>query len=176
MRQAAALRGTGTAMLNEFLPQRADNAYHGHKLALWLFAVIILMRIVMSLNSILNGRTIANSADGIPLHTYTPAAAQTAVSLFALLGLSSFIICLLCILVLVRYRSLVPVMFALLLLQSLGGRLILHFLPIIRTGTPPGIYVSLILLAFMVVGLALSLWRSRPAQRDIGDSQRTMHA
>jgi hypothetical protein len=163
-------------MLNEFLPQRTDNAYHGHKLALWLFAAVILMRTVMSLNSILNGRTVASSADGIPLHTYTPAAAQTTVSLFALVGLSSFIICLLCILVLVRYRSLVPVMFALLLLQSLGGRLILHFLPIIRTGTPPGIYVNLILLAFIVVGLALSLWRSLPARRDIGDSQPVMDA
>lgn len=162
-------------MLNEFLPQRADNAYQGHKLALWLFAVVILLRVTMSLNSILNGHTIASSADGIPLDTYTPAAAQTTVSLFALLGFSSFIICVLCILVLVRYRSMVPVMFALLLLQSLGGRLILHFLPIIRTGTPPGIYVNLVLLAFMIVGLALSLWRSGPAQQEIGDSQRAMH-
>lgn len=110
-------------MLNEFLPQHADNAYHGHKLALWIFAVVIFMRVVMSLNSVLNARTTARYADGIPLHTYTPAAEQTTVSLFSLLGLYSFIICLLCILVLMRYRSLVPAMFALLLLQSLGGRL-----------------------------------------------------
>jgi hypothetical protein len=144
-------------MLNEFLPQHADNAYHGHKLALWIFAVVILMRVGMSLNSFLNARTTARYADGIPLHTYTPAAEQTTVSLFSLLGLYSFIICLPCILVLIRYRSLVPVMFALLLLQSLGGRLVPHFLPIIRTGTPPGIYVNLILLGFIVVGLALSI-------------------
>ena len=80
------------------------------------------------------------------------------VSIFALLGLAAFVICLLCILVLVRYRSMVPVMFALLLLQSLGGRLILRFLPIVRTGTPPGFYVNLVLLALMIIGLALSLW------------------
>ncbi len=162
-------------MFNELLPQRADNAYQGHKLALWLFAVVILLRVAMSLNSILNGRKIASSADGIPLDTYTPAAAQTTVSLFALLGFSSFLICLLCILVLVRYRSMVPVMFALLLLQSLGGRLILRFLPIIRTGTPPAIYVNLALLAFMVVGLVLSLWTSGPARQGIGDSEHATH-
>ena len=144
-------------MLNEFLPQHADNAYHGHKLALWIFALVVLMRAVQSLNSFLNARTTARYADGIPLHTYTPAAEQTTASLFSLMGWYSFIICLVCILVLVRYRSLVPVMFALLLLQSLGGRLIPHFLPIIRTGTPPGIFVNWILLAFMVVGLALSV-------------------
>lgn len=147
-------------MLHDFLPQHADNAYHGHKLALWLFAVVTLMRVGMSLNSFLNARTTVRYADGIPIHTYPPDAAQTVVSLFSLVGLYSFIICLMCILVLIRYRSLVPVMFALLLLQSLGGRLIPLFLPIIRTGTPPGIYVNLILLAFMVVGLALSIrWR-----------------
>ena len=144
-------------MLNDFLPQHADNAYHGHKLALWIFALIVLMRAVQSLNSFLNARTTARYADGIPLHTYTPAAEQTTASLFSLMGWYSFIICLVCILVLFRYRSLVPVMFAFLLLQSLGGRLIPYFLPIIRVGTPPGIYVNWILLAFMVVGLALSI-------------------
>jgi hypothetical protein len=150
-------------MLNEFLPTSADNVYRGRRLALWLFAAVVLMRVVMSLNSMLNGRAIASSADGIPLQTYAPAAAQTTVSMFALLGLSTFIISLVCILILVRYRSLVPVMFAVLLLQSLGGRLILHFLPIIRTGTPPGIYVNLLLLGLMVLGLTLSLWRRQPA-------------
>jgi hypothetical protein len=79
------------------------------------------------------------------------------VSIFALLGLATFVICLLCILVLVRYRSMVPVMFALLLLQSLGGRLILRFLPFVRTGRLPGFYVNLVLLALMIIGLALSL-------------------
>jgi len=144
-------------MLNDFLPQHADNAYHGHKVALWMFAVVVFMRVVMSLNSLLNARTTARYADGIPLHTYTPAAEQTTVFLFSLLGFYGFMICLPCILVLIRYRSLVPVMFALLLLQSIGARLIIHLVPIVRTGTSPGIYVNLVLLALMVVGLALSI-------------------
>ena len=144
-------------IFNQFLPQRFDNTYRGHKLALWLFSLIVFARVAMSLNSMLNGRNVASSADGIPLETYTTAAAQTAVSLFALLGLSSLIICLLCGLVLVRYRSMVPLMYTLLLLQYFGGRVILHYLPIVRTGTPPGWYVNLSLLVFMVVGLVLSL-------------------
>ncbi|MGD0859128.1 MAG: hypothetical protein ABR912_07390 [Terracidiphilus sp.] len=144
-------------MLQAFLPQHADNAYSGHKLALWIFAVVTFMRTLISLNSCLNARTTVKYADGIPIHTYPSAAEQTVASLFSLLGFYSFIICLMCVLVLIRYRSLVPVMFALLLLQSIGGRLIPHFLPIIRTGTPPGIFVNWVLLALMVVGLALSI-------------------
>ena len=144
-------------MFNQLLPQRVDNTYRGHKLALWLFGLLLLMKIAMSLNSIFNGYSVASSADGIPLDTFTPAAARTVVSLFALLGLSSFVICLLCILVLARYRSMIPLMFALLLLEYLSRKLILQFLPIVRTGTPPGFYVNLVLLALMIVGLALSL-------------------
>ncbi len=144
-------------MFNQLLPRRIDNTYRGYKLALWLFGLVVFMKVAMSLNSIFNGYLVASSADGIPLDTFTPAAARTVVSLFALLGLSNFVICLLCILVLIRYRSMIPFMFALLLLEYLSRKLILQFLPIVRTGTPPGFYVNFILLALMIVGLALSL-------------------
>lgn len=146
-------------MFDRLLPPRFDNAYRGHKLALWLFALLILMRVAMSLNSIFNGYLVASSADGIPLDTFPSGAAQTVVSIFALLGLSHFMFCLLGILALVRYRNMVPLMFALLLLQQLGRYLIVHFIPIVRTGTPPGFYVNLGLLVVMIVGLALSLQR-----------------
>jgi hypothetical protein len=147
-----------TAVLtNRLLPQRVDNTYRGYKLALWLFGAVVLMKLAMSLNSIFNGYVVASSADGIPLDTFPPAAAQTVVALFAIWGLAHLMICLLCILVLVRYRSMVPLMLALLLLEHLSRKLILQFLPIVRTGTPPGFFINVILLALMIVGLALSL-------------------
>ena len=147
-------------MIDQLLPERIDNTYRGHRIALWLFALLLFMKVAMSVNSIFNAYSVATSADGIPLDTYTPAAARTIVSLFALLGLSHLVICMLCILVLIRYRSVIPFMFSLLLLEHLSRRLILHFMPIIRTGTLPGFYVNLVLLAVMLAGLALSL-RSR---------------
>lgn len=151
-------------MIDQLLPQRIDNTYRGYKLALWLFGLLIFMKTAMSLNSIFNGYSVASSADGIPLDTYPPAAARTVVSLFALLGLSNFMVCLLCILALIRYRSMIPFLFALLLLEHSSRKLILQFLPIVRTGTPPGFYVNLILLALMIVGLALSLRRQGKLQ------------
>ena len=145
-------------MLNRFLPRQVDNTYHGSRLALWIFALVVLMKVAMSVNSIFNGHMVASSADGIPLDTFTPAGAQAVVSLFAAWGLGQLILCLLCIVVLVRYRALVPFMLAVLLLEHLCRRLIFFVLPIVRTGTPPGIFVNLALIALMVVGLALSLW------------------
>jgi hypothetical protein len=53
---------------------------------------------------------------------------------------------------------LVPFLFAVLLLEHLIRRLIFLVMPIVRTGTPPGVFVNFALVAVMVVGLALSLW------------------
>ena len=145
-------------MVNELLPKRIDNTYRGAKLAPWLFAVLLFMNTGISLNCIFNGYSVATSADGIPLDTFPPGAAQTIVSDFALWGLSQFMLCLLGILVLARYRSMIPFMFALLLLEYSSRKLILHFLPVVKIGTPPGFYVNLILLVLMLVGLVLSLW------------------
>ena len=52
----------------------------------------------------------------------------------------------------------IPLMIALLLLEYLSRRVILHFLPVARTGTPPGSIVNLIIVALMVIGFALSFW------------------
>ena len=145
-------------MFHPLLPRRLDNAYRGHKLALWLFCLLLLMKSAISLNSIFNGRLVAQSADGIPLNTFTPAAAQAVVSLFGLLGVSQLMFCLLGILVLARYRAMVPLLFALFLLEHVGRRVILQLMPIVRVGKPPGTIVNLVLLAVMIVGLALSLW------------------
>jgi hypothetical protein len=116
------------------------------------------MKTLMSLNSIFNGHTVASSADGIPLDTFTSAGAQAVVSLSAAWGLGQLVICLLSVLVLARYRTLIPFMFALLLLEHLSRRLIFHIMPIARTGTLPGSTVNLVLLTLMVAGLVLSLW------------------
>jgi hypothetical protein len=159
-----ALPRRGTTMFKQFLPQRIDNTYSGHRLALWLFALVVAMKILQSLLVIFNGYSVVMSADGIPLDTYTPASAQTVVAVFALSGLSRLIISLLCVLVLVRYRSAIPFMFALLVLEHLARQLILHFIPLIRTGTPPAQFVNLIVFALMIVGLALSLWNQGKLQ------------
>jgi hypothetical protein len=153
-------------VLNRLLPRPLDDTYRGHRLALWLLALLVLSKLAMGLNSVLNGYSVMTTADGIPLDTFPPAAARTAVSLFALLGLSHLMSCLLGAVALVRYRGLVPFVFSFLLLEHLGRRLILQFVPPERAGALPGFYINLALLALMVVGLALSLWgRGGPRTR-----------
>lgn len=147
-------------MFDKLLPQPIDNTYSGSKLALWLFGLIVLVHILQSVMVIVNGHSIAQSADGIPLETYPAAAAQTIVAIFAVSSLRRLIISLICAVVLFRYRSAVPLMFVVLGLSYLGGQVIFQFLPIVRVGTPPGLIVNFVMFAGMIIGLALSL-RSR---------------
>jgi putative Mn2+ efflux pump MntP len=150
-------------MSSPLLPRRADNEYRGRKVALWIFGLVVFVKIAMGMNSTFNGRSVAGTADGIPLESYTPAGAQAFVTVFALLGIAHVVLGLLCVLVLVRYRALVPLMFAFLLLEHLGKRLVVRLLPIERIGAPPASVINLALFTLMAVGLALSLWGGRKA-------------
>lgn len=159
-----AAQGKGTHMLEHILPPHIDNTYRGHRLALWLFIPIVILKLLMSVNSIFNGERVARFADGIPLDSYTPAGANTVVALFAMWGLGHLVIVLLCVLALFRYRAMVPFMFGLLLVEHLiRKQLILAFLPIVRVATTPGTVVNIALVTLMMAGLALSLWRRAPA-------------
>ena len=147
-------------MLNQIFPQRIDNTYRGHPIAIWLFVPVVVVKTGIALGTIFNGRGVAQSADGIPLDSFGASGAAAVVALFAIWGLSQLVFSVLGVVVLTRYRAMIPLMFVLLLLEHLARRWILLVKPIARTGTPPGLYMNLVLLVLMIVGLALSL-RSR---------------
>src|SRR5690349_8347545 len=121
-------------MLDRIFPKQFDNIFRGHWLGLWLLAPVLLARLAIGVNSTLNTRTVAESADGIPLDTFSAAAANTVVSLFALSGFSFILLSLLGILVMLRYRAMIPLMYLLLLIQQLGNRGLLLLHPIARSG------------------------------------------
>lgn len=152
-----------TGILNRIFPQQFDNTYRGRKLALWIFALLALMKLGISLSAIFDTYNMARSADGIPIETFTSGGAEAVVSVTALLGLSELMLAALCIMALVRYRSMISLLFLLLLVEFVGKKWILLVKPIVRSGPSPSNYINLILLALLVSGLLLSLWRVRSA-------------
>jgi len=143
--------------VNRLLPRQVDNTYPGHRLALWLFGLAVLFKTAIGLGTIFNGRNAAVSADGIALDSFSREGAQAFVSLFAAWGLAQATIGAMCVLVLVRYRALVPFMFLALLLEHLCRKLIFFVMPIARTGEAPGSLINLALVGLMVAGFILSL-------------------
>ena len=146
-------------MVDRIFPRQFDNNYRGHKLALWLFGILVLMQLGISLSSIFDTYNVVRSADGIPLDTFTSTGAQTVVSITALLGLSKLLLASLGVLALIRYRAMIPFMYMLFLVEYFAKKWIQLVKPIVRIGTPPATYVNLVLIALLLAGLTLSLWR-----------------
>jgi len=143
--------------VNLLLPRTAGNAYRGHKLGLWIFTAVVVVKIGIALGGLLNGSNAAAQADGIPLITFGATGAQDFLSLDAGLSVTLLMMAVMAVIVLVRYRALVPLMFAILLAEQLLRRLAYHVVPMLRVGTPPGTWINIVLTALMVVGPVLSL-------------------
>jgi len=148
-------------MIDQILPRTIDNDYRGQKLAYVPFILLVLLRLVIGTNSIIHGYDVMTKADGVPLGTFPPAAVQALVSVWALLGLSRVIIGLFCVVVLLRYRSMIPLLFVVLLFQHLAGMAITHYFPLVNTTAPSATIVNLISITLLIVGLGLSIWKRR---------------
>jgi hypothetical protein len=148
-------------MYNRVLPTKIDNTFQGHRLALWLFGAVLLVKAVQSVTVLIDGFEIVRAADGIPLETYSSTSAHTVVTVFAAMGISRLALTLICALALFRYRSALVFLFALLAIHDVARELVLH--PV-REGTPTGVFVNLGLLVLIVAGLVLSARRFGPSR------------
>jgi hypothetical protein len=144
-------------MTSRIFPKSFDNHYRGNKIALWIFALITFINTGISAVAIFKSDGGAQSADGIPLDTFAPAAAQAVIGVVAFLGLANLLLCVLFILALIRYRSMIPFMYTLAVVQWLAHKGIGLMKPIARTGVTTGHYVTFSLLALTVLGSVLSL-------------------
>jgi len=147
-------------MLQRLFPRQLDNTYNGRAIALWLFAGVQMMKVLMGVNCIVMGETVARSADGIPIDTFTPAGVRTVVALFAVWGVTQLVIVLVCLLALLRYRAMVPLLFFMLLFEFLARKLVLIALPIADVagaGLSTGTIVNWVLFVVILAGSALSL-------------------
>ena len=147
-------------MLDHLFPRPSDLSYSGSRFAVWLAMLLVLVKMAIALGSIFNGHYAASVADGIPLDTYTPSGAQAVLALFASLGFSQLLLGVVGLLVIARYRALLPGYLLLLVLEHVGRKAIALLLPIPRVGGSGGGAVSWVFIALLAFALVLSL-RSR---------------
>ena len=150
-------------MLNLLLPREVSNRYEGHKLALLAFIPLVGVTIARSLIHIFRADGGAQSIATIPLDSYAPAAAGAVITIFALWGLSQLLVGLLYLVVLLRYRALVPLMYLGMLIEYLGRIGIGLWKPLETLQTPPGARLNLVMVALATLMLTLSLRQSSPA-------------
>ena len=136
----------------------------GARLPLVIFAILTFVFTTRALIHMLKDDGGAQAFATIPLDTYPPGAAKTIIAFQAAVGIDQLLLCFVYILILVRYRSLLPLGYILITLEFGLGTLIIGsgWKPIEFSGTAPG-YVAI----FVVPPMALVLcWLSLPRGND----------
>lgn len=143
-------------MNNRFLarlfPPAFDNIFPGQKIALWVFYALTAVTLWRSQHHVFAADGGAQSIATIPLDTYTQGGAAAVVTIFALWGLAQLGMGLLYLLAIIRYKSMIPLLYLLFVLEY-GGRLFVGSIkPIETVSTAPGAAVNL---PFFVAGMVL---------------------
>jgi len=145
-------------MLESIFPRTIDNNFRGHVAALWLFGIYVALRIVINTNLIFNTRSVAVGGDAIPIDTMSTNAAATVLMVMAVQAVGQLVLALLGLLVLLRYRAMVPLITVLVLGELIARRLYLLAHPIERIETMSvGTYLNYAFFALLLAILALSL-------------------
>jgi hypothetical protein len=142
------------SIFETLLPAQADNVIRGSKLPFYLFIVVATIGLVRSCIHILAPDGGAGSIAGMNLAV---SGASEVILAFALWGSAQLIYALLQWVVILRYRSLVPLMWGVQLLETLLRMLAGRIKPVTFAHTPPGAYQNYVYLALAILMLALSL-------------------
>ena len=138
------------------LPAQADNTIRGRRLPVYVFTAIAIVSTIRSCIHLFASDGGAGSIAGMVL----PAAGADGIILaFALWGSAQLIYALVQLVVAFRYRSLVPLLYVLLILETLLRMLVGHMRSVTFAHTPPGAIANYVMLPLGVLMLTLSLRR-----------------
>lgn len=137
------------------LPAQIDNTIHGTKIPFYIFALYAIVSLVRSCIHLLSPDGGAGSIAGMDLSV---AGADGIIFAFALWGSSQLLMAIIQLLAVVRYRSLIPFMWLMLMLEILLRELVGKMKPITFAHTPPGAIGNQIILPLAALMLILSLW------------------
>jgi hypothetical protein len=150
------------------LPGTIDNAYQGNAIAKYLFYIIVVFTMVRSIIHIFSADGGAQSIATIPLNSFSPDnAANTVVFLFALWGLSQLIMGGFYAIVAIRYKSLIPLMYAFIALEYTMRILLGHMKPISISGVAPGEIGNYILVPVSLILFIVSIMRRKSAEKKV---------
>lgn len=153
-------RAAPSAMWTILFPRTVDGTIRGSRVPTYVFAAYAIVSMVRSLIHLLAPDGGAGSIAGLDLSV---AGADGIVFAFGLWGSSQLLFALVQVLVVVRYRSLVPLMYVMLILETLLRQLVGTIKPVSFAHVPPGAFLNDVVLVVAIAMLALSLWSARGA-------------
>ena len=140
-------------VIERLLPRTVDRTYRGHKIAAKVFAVLAVVSMGRSLAHLLAPDGGAGSIAGLDL----TAGGANIIFAFGLWGLAQTLYAVLQLLVAFRYRTLIPLMYLLLIIETVGRMAVGMAKPPVLLHAPPGGLANYVVLPLAAVMLALSL-------------------
>lgn len=155
-------------MLSRLLPAHLNNDFRGHQAAIWIFALITAMKLALGLVHVFSADGGAQTLSHVPLDSYPAGAAQNVVGLFARLGLEQLLLGAIFVVVLLRYRAWIPLLFLLALVAQAGAFALAACKPLSLTVSSGVAPMHLVLSGLYLAGLALSLLGGQSARTTRG--------
>jgi hypothetical protein len=136
-------------------PAQVDNTIRGSRWPFYFFIMIAIIGVVRSCIHIFSKDGGAGSIAGMDMAV---TGANEVIFAFALWGAEQLIYALLQWIVILRYRSLIPLLWLVQFLETLGRMLIGHLKPVTFAHTPPGAYQNYLYLGLAMLMIGLALW------------------
>ena len=142
-------------VLEILFPAKADNNLRSSKIPFYIFTLYTILSTVRSCIHLFATDGGAGSIAGMDLSV---SGAEGIIFAFALWGSSQLLFALIQLLVVFRYRSLVPFMWLMLILEVLLRQLVGATKPVTFAHTPPGAIGNQLFLPLAALMLAWSVW------------------
>lgn len=148
-------------IFDRLFPVKVDNNYTGYPIAKWVFLIIIIPSVIRSLIHMFAPDSGAQSIATIPLDTFTQNGANSVILMLALWGSAQFLMSIVYIVVLWRYKSLIPLMYILMFLEYSLRMFLMHIKPIHISGTAPGHVIDYALVPLSLIMFFLSIAKAK---------------
>jgi len=154
-------------MLKILLPENADNTYKGHKIAEWLLYLYIFKSFFAGCVHMFASDGGAMSIGSVTLDAFSQGAADSVITVFGLWGMEQFVIGVIALIIIRRYKSLIPLLWAIYALEYFGRFATKFFTPgLVTANIPPGAVADIVLIPLAMIMFIIALYTSRNITRD----------
>jgi len=152
-------------MLENLFPKTADNNYKGNKIAKWVLYFYVFKSFFAGCVHMFASDGGAQSIGSVALDSFTQGGADSFVTMFAMWGMEQFVIGLIALVILWRYKSLIPMLWGVYAIEYIGRGVIPLIKPgLVTANTPPGAVMDYVLIPLAIGMFLFALLSSRESK------------
>ena len=149
-------------MMNVLLPDVADNTLKAHRITYWVLWIYVFKSMFAGAVHMFASDGGAQSIGSVKLDGFTQEGADSVVTMFGLWGMEQFVIGFIVLVILLRYKSLLPLAWAVYAIEYAGRALSHTFTPGLDTEhTPPGVMLDTLLVPLSIAMLVLAIYTTK---------------